>query len=106
MSNQASTARSAAAAVAAPSSQGDRRQAATATASRRAARARSKPAQAMSQWAAAWVDGRLRIRKRIQGTSTIPASENKGMTQRAGRHPPASERVSKCSPVILDQSTS
>jgi nicotinamidase-related amidase len=95
MSNHASTARSAAAAVAAPSSQGDRRQAATATPSRRSARARSKPAHAMSQWAAAWVDGKLRIRKRIQGTSTIPASENNGTTQRAGRQPPVSERVSR-----------
>ena len=51
MSNQASTKSSVAAAVAAPSSHGDRRHAATATPTRRSASAMSKPPQATSQWA-------------------------------------------------------
>ena len=57
--------------------------------------------QAISQCAAAWVDGRLRTRKTIQGTSTIPASANSGTTHVAGRQPPADVRVSASITVIL-----
>src|SRR6478609_10117060 len=85
MSNQASTKRSAAAAVAAPSSQDERRQAASATARSKSARPASKPAHATSQCDAACVDGRSWTRNAVHGTRTAAATANTGMTQPAGR---------------------
>ena len=43
----------------------------------------SKPAQAISQCAAAWVYGRLRTRKKVQGTRTIPERAKSGPTHGA-----------------------
>ena len=61
----------------------------------------SKPAQAISQCAAAWVDGRLRTRKTVQGTRTIPESAKSGTIQGAGLQRGERARVSSSSVVTI-----
>src|SRR5215831_1053247 len=85
MSNQASTKSNVAAAVAAPSSHGDLRQAATATAMSRRASAISKPPHATSQCAERWSLGRSRRRKTTHGTSTSAAAANSTPIQSSAR---------------------
>src|SRR5439155_8360253 len=86
-SNQASANKSVAVAVAAPSSQGERRQAATATVSKSIANATSKPTQAISQCAARCSDGNAAPSRTTHGTRNSAASPNNVTTQTGGRRP-------------------
>jgi DNA-binding MarR family transcriptional regulator len=100
MSNHASTKSSVAAAVAAGSSQPERRQTQAARVTSIATSATSSPTQAAAQLVTRWAAGSALTSSTTQGTSATAATAKRGATQRGGDQPPGPTAGSFTWPII------